>query len=58
VFIASQFIQDGQELFLDYKFNPTLSHPSWYSPISSDKNENRWKKYEKNKKKKGGDRDE
>ena len=36
VLVALQDIEDGHELFVDYRFNPSIAAPSWYAPVSLD----------------------
>ena len=41
VFVASRVISD-EELFLDYRLNPNLPYPPWYSPCDLEEARARW----------------
>jgi hypothetical protein len=43
--VAACDIDPGQEIFVNYRYNPNLSAkliPDWYHPIDVDENERRW----------------
>lgn len=44
VFVASREIQDGEELLVNYRFNPKLEKlwPAWYTPVDSHEDAERW----------------
>jgi len=42
VYITSRDLMDGEELFLNYRFNPNLKTPKWYSPVDVAEDARRW----------------
>lgn len=43
VMIALRDILDGEELFVNYRYNPELSElPEWYTPVNTDEDKSRW----------------
>lgn len=42
-FIATANIEDGEELFLNYRYNPDRPLPKWYTPIDVDSDRAMWK---------------
>lgn len=43
LFLAVSNIEKGQEVFIDYRFNPTGADlPDWYHPVDNDANNRRW----------------
>ena len=48
VLIASRALHDGEELLLDYRFNPHRrdAWPDWYSECDGDAARRRWSDYE------------
>ena len=40
--IASQDINDGEEILLNYRLNPNTVRPSWYHPVDEDEDRKRW----------------
>jgi hypothetical protein len=43
-FIATRNISQGQELFVNYRYNPKLTLPSWYTPVDDEEDSERWAK--------------
>lgn len=45
VFIATKDIQEGEELFVNYRFSPSATKlPDWYQPVDIEEAARRWKK--------------
>jgi hypothetical protein len=42
VFIATRDLQD-EEVFFNYRYNPRLQPPEWYSPVDAKQEANRWR---------------
>jgi len=44
LFVTTRPIRSGEELLVNYRFNPQLSEswPSWYHPVDVDEDERRW----------------
>ena len=43
VMVAVRDIADGEEIFVNYRFNPELQNlPSWYAPVDLDEDYQRW----------------
>lgn len=43
VLVASDFIEDDQEIFLNYRYNPYRPRPSWYFPVDADEEDRLWR---------------
>lgn len=41
--VANAFITDGQEIFLNYRYNPFLRRPSWYHPVDAEEEDRLWR---------------
>ena len=35
LFLASTHIRKGEEIFIDYRYNPSVEHPAWYVPTKN-----------------------
>lgn len=42
VFVSTSHIEPGDELFLDYRFNPKFDYPDWYHPVDEETAARRW----------------
>jgi hypothetical protein len=40
--VAIRPIQQGEELFLNYRLNPKLKLPEWYHPVDEQEDRRRW----------------
>ena len=46
VLVAAKHIHDGEELFMDYRLNPSAPNlPSWYEPYDVEDAQNRWQQH-------------
>jgi len=43
VLVASGFVSDGDELLLNYRYNPYRPRPGWYRPVDPEEEERLWK---------------
>ncbi|GLD91639.1 hypothetical protein PINS_up000172 [Pythium insidiosum] len=43
VFITTAEINDGEELFLNYRYNPNNPFPDWYTPVDLESDREMWK---------------
>merc|ERR1711924_163782 len=41
VFVTTRYVED-EELFLNYRLNPTNAPPPWYVPVDPDEDARRW----------------
>lgn len=42
VMVATRPISNGEELFVNYRFNPTMDLPDWYHHVDLDEDRRRW----------------
>jgi hypothetical protein len=42
-FVSTADIDDGDELFLNYRYNPDNTLPDWYTPVDIDSDREMWK---------------
>jgi len=42
VFVALRDIEDGEELFVNYRMNPSVPRPHWYYPVDVEEDLRRW----------------
>ena len=42
VFVATEELGEGDELFLNYRLNPKLEKPPWYTSVDPEEDERRW----------------
>ena len=40
--VATRDIQDGEELFMDYRLSLNQPHPSWYHPVDEEATRRLW----------------
>lgn len=44
VFVAVENIEKGEEILVDYRFNPRAALPDWYVPVNKEETDRRWGK--------------
>ncbi len=42
LFVAAREIRPGEELLVNYRFNPALPLPAWYHPVDAEEDQRRW----------------
>eukprot|EP00127_Corallochytrium_limacisporum_P003545 Clim_evm28s150 gene=Clim_evmTU28s150 len=42
--ITTRWVKEGEELYLNYRYNPDLERPSWYHPVDEEEDRRRWSK--------------
>ena len=42
VIVALNDLQDGDEIFCDYRLNPNIALPKWYCPVDDDRSNKYW----------------
>jgi hypothetical protein len=40
--IATRTIHEGEEIYLDYRYNPAFPYPPWYHPVDEEAAKRRW----------------
>ena len=45
VLLATEDLDDGVELLVDYRLNPAASLPAWYAPVDKDTDAQRWRDF-------------